>query len=135
MEVEPRMPCEPGADIGMLVGGVVVHDQVQVQIWRGLAVDPVEEPDELLMSMAAHALADHLPVQHVECREEGRRAVALVVVRHSLAAPGLHREPGLGAIERLDLRLLVHREHQRVLRRVHVETDDVLHLGGELRIL
>src|SRR3954466_4479985 len=117
MELEPRMPREPGADICMLVGGVVVHDQVQVQIWRGLAVDLVEEPNELLVSMAAHALADHLSVQDAECREEGGRAVALVVVRPRLTARGLHREAGLGAIECLDLRLLVHGEHQRVLRR------------------
>ena len=103
MEAEPWMLSEPGADICMLVGSVIVHDQVQVQIWRGLAVDPIEKSDELLVSMAAHALADYLPVQYVECREEGRGAVALVVVRHCLATPGLHREPALGAIECLDL--------------------------------
>src|SRR3954466_2340858 len=98
MKVEPWMPREPGADICMLVGGVVVHDQVQVQVWRGLLVDPVEEPDELLVSMAAHALADHLPVQHAERGKEGGRAMALVVMRHCLAARRLHREPGLEAL-------------------------------------
>src|SRR3954447_22350596 len=135
MKVKPRMLCEPDADICMLVSGIVVHDQMQVQIWRGLAVNPIEESDELLVSMAAHALANYLPVQHIECRKEGRRAVALVVVRHRLAPRGLHRKPALGAIECLDLRLLVHGEHQRMLRRVHVETNNVLHFSGELRVL
>ena len=56
-------------------------------------------------------------------------------MRHRPAATGLHRQAGLGAVERLDLRFLIDRQHQRVLRRVQVEADDVLHLGGELRIV
>ena len=53
VEMEPRMPFEPGADLGMLVRGVVVDDQVQLPLGRGLAVDLVEEADEFLMPMAA----------------------------------------------------------------------------------
>ena len=52
VEVEPRMPFEPGAHLGMLVRGVVVDDQMQVELGRGLAVDLVEEADELLMPVA-----------------------------------------------------------------------------------
>ena len=42
--------------------------------------------------------------------------------------PGSHREQRLGAIQRLDLRFLVDAEHQRVVRRVEIEADDVAHL-------
>ena len=84
------------------------------------------------MSVAAHALADDPALQHVERGEQRRRAVALVVVRHRPAAAALHRQSGLGAVERLDLRFLVDRQHQRVLRRIDIEADDILHLGGEL---
>jgi hypothetical protein len=41
--MEPGMPFEPGADFGMLVGGVVVDDQVQLPPGWGLAVDLVEK--------------------------------------------------------------------------------------------
>jgi hypothetical protein len=65
-EMETWRPCEPRTDFRVLVGGVVVHNYMQAQFRRSLAVDPVGEPDELLMPVAAHALTDHLPIQHVE---------------------------------------------------------------------
>src|SRR5829696_8889784 len=107
MKVEARVPREPSADLGMLVGGVVINNQVQVQVRRGSAIDLVEEADELLVPMSTHALADHSPIQHVERGEQVCRAVALIVVGHCLAAPTLHWQFGLSAIERLDLRLLI----------------------------
>jgi hypothetical protein len=64
-----------------------------------------------------------------------RRAVPLVVVCHRPAAALLHRQSRLGAIERLDLRLLIDREHQCVLGRIDIEAHDILHLGGKLRIV
>ena len=37
---------------------------------------------------------------HIECREQCRRAIALVVVRHRLSTALLHRQARLRAIER-----------------------------------
>src|SRR6267142_5599402 len=113
--MEPRMPFEPSADLGMLMRGVVVDDQVQLALGWGFAVDLVEEADELLMAMAAHALADDLALQDVERGKQRRRAVALVVMGHRPAPTALHRQPRLGPVERLDLRLLVDRQHQRMV--------------------
>ena len=56
----------------MLVRGVIVDDQVHLAPGRGFAVDLVEKADELLMPVAAHALADDLAVEHVERGEQGR---------------------------------------------------------------
>jgi hypothetical protein len=39
VHMEPRMPLEPSLDPGMLVGGVVVGNQVQVEVLRRLRVD------------------------------------------------------------------------------------------------
>ena len=122
-------------DLGMLVGGVVVDDGVDQLAGRDLRLDGVEEADELLMPMALHAAADHRAVQHVERGEQGGGAVALVVVRHGAAAALLHRQARLGAVQRLDLALLVDRQHDGVGGRIDVEPDDVAQLGGELRIV
>jgi hypothetical protein len=84
--------------------------------------------------VALHAAADHRPVEHAEGGEQGGGAVVLVVVRHRLAAPGLDRQSGLGAVERLDLALLVNRQHHGVGRRVDIEPDDISQLGGKVRI-
>ena len=57
-------------------------------------------------------------------------AVALVVVCHRAAAAGLQRQPRLRAIQRLDLALLLDRQHHRVSRRTEVEAGFFL-TGGE----
>src|SRR3954447_21555087 len=100
---------------------------------RGLTVDLVEKADELLMPVPRHTLADDPALDHVECGEQGRRTVTLIIVGHRATAASLHRQPRLGAVERLDLRLLVNRQHQRVLGWINVEADNIPHLGGKLR--
>ncbi len=135
MEREARMPAEPLDHLGVLVGGVVVQDHVD-QLARGhLALDGVEEADEFLVAVALHAAPDHAAREHVERREQRGRAVALVVMRHGAAAPALERQPRLGAVERLDLALFVHRQHHGMGRRVEVEADDVAQLGREVRVI
>jgi hypothetical protein len=62
-------------------------------------------------AMALHAAADDAAVQHVKSRKQRGRAVAFVVVGHGPGAPGLHGQTGLGAGERLNLRLLVAARH------------------------
>jgi hypothetical protein len=52
-----------------------------------------------------------------------------VVVGHRPAPARLQRQPGLGAVERLDLALFVQPQHDRVRRRFHIEADDVGELG------
>ena len=80
-------------------------------------------------------LADHLAGAEVQRGEEARGAVALVVVGGALGRPGPHRQDRLGAIERLDLALLIDAQHDGALGRVEVQTDDVADLLHELRIL
>ena len=84
------------------------------------------------MAMARHALADHLAGGDVERGKECRGAVALVIVGHRTGATILERQTRLRAVERLDLALLVDREHEGVVRRVEIEPDDVLDLLGEI---
>src|SRR5208283_2032955 len=64
-----------------------------------------------------------------------RRPVSLVVVGHRAGAALLQRKSRLGAVERLDLALLVDRKHQRLVRRVEVKPDNVLNLLTKLRII
>ncbi len=135
MHVEPGMAFEPPLDFRCLVGGVVVDDQVEIQVLGRLAVDLVQEANELLVSVLPHALADDLAVEHVERREQGGGAVALVVVGHGAGSALLHRPARLGAVERLDLGLLVHRQDDGVFRRVDIQPDHVLDLLGKSGII
>jgi hypothetical protein len=78
----------------MLVRGVIVDDQMQLALGWGFAVDLVEKADELLMTVSAHALADNLAVEDVECGEQGGGAVALIVVGDRAQRPGFIGSPG-----------------------------------------
>lgn len=77
--------------------------------------------------MAGEALADDLADLYVEGGEERERAMPLVVVGAALGLAGAHWQQRLGAIERLDLALLVDAQHHRAVRRVEIEPNDVAH--------
>ena len=129
------MAGEPGADLGVLVGGIVVEDGVHQLARRHGRLDAVEEADELLVPVTLHALADDRAVQDVQGREQRGRAMSDIVMGHRTGAALLHRQAGLGAVERLDLGFLVDRQHKAVGRRVEIEPDDIAELGGEGRVL
>src|SRR5512132_3667689 len=119
---------------GVFVRGVVVEDDVHDLADRHGGLDAVQKPDELPMAVALHAAADDLALEYVERGEERRRAVSFVIVRHGRAPAVLQGQPRLGPIERLNLRLLVDREHHGMRRRIDVEPGDVAQPGGELRV-
>ncbi len=56
------------------------------------------------------------------------------VVGHGGGTAGLHRQTRLGAIEGLHLALLIATQHQRMLGRRHIQTDDVFELLGKLGV-
>src|SRR5215831_4857737 len=80
------------------------------------------------MAMTFHALTNDFAAKYVECREQGRHAVAT-------SAPLLHRQSRLGAVEGLDLALLVNRQDHRVVWWIDVEAHYLLELGCKLRII
>ena len=112
MERPAWMAAEPLDDLGVLVGGVVVQDGVDELAGRNVALDGVEEADELLVTVLLHAAPDHRPIQDVEGGEQGGRTVAFVVMGQGPAFARLERQARLGAVQRLDLGLLVDGQHQ-----------------------
>ena len=71
MEGKARMTAEPGVDLGMLVSGVVIRDDLDDLADRYLGLDGVEETDELLMTMVLHVATDGGADEHVEGGEQG----------------------------------------------------------------
>ena len=85
--MESRVALEPGSDLWMLMGGIVVDDQMQIEPGRGFAFDLAQELQPLLMTMSWQALADDGAVQRIEGGKQRGRSVALVVMRKRLRAP------------------------------------------------
>ena len=55
VHVKARMPFEPGLNLGVLVGGVVVGDQVHGEVLRCLSIDAAQEFEPFLMPVSRHA--------------------------------------------------------------------------------
>ena len=125
MQLEARVLVQPGLHLGRLVGGVVVEHQMHIAPRGHSLVDLSQEAQELLGTMARHAFADDRARFHVQRGEQCGRAMALVIVGHGRGAALLERQARLGPVERLDLGLFIDAEHDRAIRRVEVEPDDI----------
>jgi len=51
VRVKARIAARPAFDAGVLVGGIMVHDQVQLEFFGCLLIDAFQEVDEFLMSV------------------------------------------------------------------------------------
>ena len=101
MNMEARMFGEPLFNVRMLVGRLVVADQMQRLVLRGLPIDLTQEREPLDMPMTLLATRDDGTVKRIHRREQSRGSVALVIVRHGAGLARLHRQAGLGAIRHL----------------------------------
>ena len=121
MDVEAGMTGQLPLHLRVFVGGIVVGDQVNLLPGRCYGIDHPQKAKPPLMAMPVIAHGDDAAVQGVESRKQGRRAVALVIVRHRSAAALLQGQAGLGAIQSLNLALFVGAEYNCVLRRIQIQ--------------
>ena len=110
---------QPAVDQRRLVGAVVVENQVDVQLGGHRRVDRVEELAELDGPMAAMALADDL----ARSWRRGRRTARWCRGARSRACaaptcPGRIGSSGCVRSSAWIWRLLVHAQHQRLVRRI-----------------
>lgn len=92
------------------------------------------EPQELLVAMPGLALGDHLAGGDIQRSKQGGGAVADVVMGDVLHVAQAHRQQRLGAVQCLDLRLLVNAEHHRLVGRVQLQAHDACDLLDKERI-
>ena len=69
VHVEAGPLGQPGPDLGMLVGAVVIDDQVDVKLLGDGLLDLPQKAQKFLVAMARLALGDHLAGGHVQRRK------------------------------------------------------------------
>ena len=94
----------------------------------------LEETEELLVAVPVLAEPGHLPGGDLQGGEQGGGAMADVVVAALLVVARLHRKHFLGAVQRLDLGLLIDAQHDRVGRRVQIQAYNIGDLGLQFRV-
>lgn len=70
------------------MGGVIIHDQMDVEIGRDIGFDLFKELAELGRPVAGIAFADHLAGRDIESGEQRSRAVACIVMGSLAIWPG-----------------------------------------------
>ena len=86
VDMPARMAGQPTLNGRRLVGCVVVHDQMDVELVGDLGFESAQELEELPAAVAWEALADDLAGGDVEGGKQGGGPVAHVVMRALLQA-------------------------------------------------
>ena len=94
----------------------------------------LEETEELLVAVPVLAEPGHLPGGDFQGGEQGGGAMADVVVAAWLVVTRLHRKHFLGAVQHLDLGLLIDTQHDRVSRRVQIQAYNIGNFGLQFRV-
>ena len=128
------MAGQPASNRRGLVGCVVVHDQMDVEVVGDLGFESAQELEELPAAMTREALSDDCAGGDVEGGEQRGGPVAHVVMGAPLDLSGPHGKKRTSVIQRLDLALLVDAQHERPFRRAQIEPDDVPHLLHKQRV-
>src|ERR1700730_5611360 len=74
MHVQAGVAVEAAGDRGMLMGGVIVGDDVDVELGRGLLIDGFAKGEPLLVAMARRQAGDQLALEIVERGKHGQAA-------------------------------------------------------------
>ena len=134
VEHKPVVAIEPSPNLWMLMGGVIVEDDVDGFVGRDLSVDHVEEADELLVPVTLHITSDHGSVENVQSCEERRGSVTLVIVDHGSQTSFFHRQARLGAVKCLYLAFLIDGQNDGMGRRINIKPNDIAQFSDEVRI-
>ena len=116
------------------MGPVVIENQMDFPSARNGTVYLFEKLHELLMPVSWLAVANYRPVQDVQGSEQRGRTVSFIIVCLAFGDARPHWQKRLGSIQRLNLALLIHAQHQCLGRRVQVQPDDIAQFFTELWI-
>jgi len=127
--VETWVAGQPAPDGRRFVGAVVVQNQMHLQFCGYVGFQGRQKLAELLGPMATMALPNDFAGLHVQGSEQRSGPVANIIMAAAFHLSGTHGQQGLGAIQGLDLRLLIHAQHQRPVGWVQIQADDIAHLS------
>src|SRR5262245_28954732 len=111
MDVKTGMTLEPSGDFGVLVGRLVVANDVKLKFGSDLLIDLTQEGQPLLMTMAGGGVGKHLTGKVVQGGKEGHRPMPIVVMGLGANVSLAQRQARLGAFEGLILALFITAEH------------------------
>jgi hypothetical protein len=101
------MLLQPLLHLRMLVGCIIVRDDVNRQKLRCFTLYLFEETQPFDMGVAGRRSRDELAFQIVQCGKQGDCSMSLIVVRPGANVPDSQRQSGLRPLQCLALALFV----------------------------
>src|SRR5208283_281035 len=80
VQMKARVPRQPALHFGVLMGGVVIADQVELSVGRDGLVDQAEKLEPFLMAMPLLAQPKDFTVGRIQRSKQSGCAVAFVVM-------------------------------------------------------
>ncbi|AOZ13603.1 hypothetical protein AA042_13825 [Pseudomonas lundensis] len=125
MHVEAFVLLKPCLHFWMLVRGVVVDDQMQLEMLGRFAIDLLEKLQPFPMQVLALDGTDQASLKIIQRSEQGDGAMADIIVRLRADMPDSQRQSSLSALEGLNLAFFIATEHQCLIRRIQIQPNDV----------
>src|SRR6201998_1610262 len=107
MQFEARMTRQPAFNDRMLMGGVIIQDDVDALAQRNFAVDLLEKFQPLAVGVFLGGVSDDFALQIIQRGKEGDRTVAVVIVGLGADMPFAKRQTRLASLKRVHLAFLV----------------------------
>ena len=131
MDMISGFPCKPGTNLLVLMGRIVVHDNMHVQLRRYIHVNVPEKLQQFLMTMSFFRLRKNTPSGNVQSSKNRQRSMADIIMGLAFSVNKTKRKGWLKALKGLALAFLVHTEHQGLFRRIQIQPNDITDLLHE----
>src|SRR5947209_4226190 len=126
---------QPALNGRRLMSAIVVEDEMNIQCGWHFGINLVEELTELKRTVPTMKLTDDFASLGVEGSKQRGRAIARVIMSPAFGLTGAHGQNRLRAIQRLNLRFLVHTQNQSFIRRIKVKPHHIADLLDKQGIL
>ncbi len=103
---------QPFFDVRMLMGGVVVGDQMHIQGFVYLCIELLQKFEKFVVTVVWQTFADNGSVVNIESCKQSSCPMALVIMGHGTRFSWLDRQAKLNPIQCLNLAFLIHRKHE-----------------------
>ena len=98
MQVKSRVFFEPFFHLKMFVGGVIVQDQVYLQLLRGSFVNKTQEAQIFLVSVSFFTASEHFSCLRIQSGKQTAGAMTDIIMGSCAIAPWFQWQTWLGAI-------------------------------------
>jgi hypothetical protein len=126
--MEPWPCSKPAFNSQMLVRGVIIHDDVHLQVFRHVLFNLPEKTQILLMPMTRSTFREHIAVRRVQCGKQRGGSVASIIMGHSFDITQAQRQHRLGAFQRLNSALLIYAQNHCIFRWIQVQPYNIPYL-------